>query len=235
MIFYDTLNDYIDQEKQRLDVLSQANIPEVGVISSVFAPSLNQDKTTHRDDYLVTREVETLSVDAQGIMGDRHRCLSRPSTGRESSLYPRGTQIRQHRHLCIVSSSDCQVLSQKLKVEVTPQLLGANLLIDRIDGDTFSISDLPQGAHMLVTPEDAGESIKPPLATIVHVVQQRGCAFTGRTLAHHYGDPTLLKAFIAASVTHRGIICCIEYPVESEVILKAGQRIVFKFPTGMTV
>ena len=85
MIFYDTLNDYIHQQKQRLVALSQANIPEVGVISSVFAPSLNQDKTTHGDGYLITREVETLSVDSQGIIGDRHRCLSRPSTGRESS------------------------------------------------------------------------------------------------------------------------------------------------------
>ena len=235
MIFYDTLNDYIHQQRQRLDTLFQANIPEVGVISSVFAPSLNQDKTTHREEYLVTREVETLSVDAQGVIGDRHRCLSRPSTGRESSLYPRGTPIRQHRHLCIVSSYDCQVLSQKLNVEVTPQLLGANILIDRIDRSAFSISDLPQGAHMLVTPEDAAESIKPPLATIVHVVQQRGCAFTGRTLAYHYGDPILLKAFLDASINHRGIICCVEYPVESEVTLKAGQRIVFKFPTGMSI
>jgi len=88
---------------------------------------------------------------------------------------------------------------------------------------------------MLVIPEDAIEPMKPPLATIVHVVQQRGCGFTGRALAHHYGDPTLLKAFIAASVTHRGIICCVEYPVESEATLKAGQKVVFKFPTGMTV
>ena len=167
MRFYENLSAYQRGEMERLRRLGEANIPERGVITAVLLPGEGADARQGSASYVVTHPVEEIQVDAQGLVGDRHRCLSRPSSGRESSLYPRGTIIRQHRHLCIVSMQDCRVLSEQLGVPVTPELLGANLVIERRDGEGCSLSELPRGTHLLVVPagEDGAAVPKPPIAT----------------------------------------------------------------------
>ena len=157
MIFYKDMESYIAAQRALLDGLSEKNIPEWGVISKVLAPRGVQDDKT-KADYLVTHEVEGLELDSEGVLGDRHRLNVRPSSGREMSLYPRGTMIRQHRHLCVVCRFDCEVLSEKLGVEVTPELLGANLVVERADGAPFSISEVPPLTHLLVVPEGTQRS-----------------------------------------------------------------------------
>ncbi|MEE2960915.1 MAG: hypothetical protein VYA34_09230 [Myxococcota bacterium] len=239
MIFYENLENYIAKERIRLGTLHRANIPEFGVISQIFAANINHDKKTHDKktdpaDYSVTHPVAELEVDAQGIVGDRHRCHIRPSTGREYSLYPRGMAVRQHRHLLLVSNYDCKALSEKLGVEVTPQLLGANLVIEREDQQDYSLSELPPGTHMLVLPPDAQGIPKPPLATIVHYVKQQGCGVTGNAIAHRYHDQSLVKAFRNIAANHRGIVCSVEYPGESTARLKAGQKVAFRFSSAIT-
>ena len=233
MLFYTDLTDYIAGQRARLDALAASKIPERGIISRVLAPGPRQDRDTDLAGYSVTHEVEAITLDAQGVIGDRHRGLSHRSTGRESSLYPRRTTIRQHRHLCIVCRHDCRVISEKLGVEVTPELLGANLVIERPDGADFSLSELPQGTHMLVIPEDAEEIPRPPIATIVHQVKQQGCGVTGNAIAERYGDRKLVRAFREHAEDNRGIICSVEYPVETSARLTAGLQIAFRFASGV--
>ena len=233
MIFYKDLQDYILQERARLDALGTLNIPEAGIISRVLAPGPEQHEGSGVAQYPVTREVEELEVDAQGIFGDRHRRLTRPSSGREWMLYPKGVQIRQHRHVCVVSRDDCRVLSERLGVAVTPELLGANLLIDRLDGAPFSLSGLPPGTHLLVMPADAEAVPKPPIATLVHFVKQQGCGITGNAIAECYGDKGLVKAFREQGADHRGLICSIEYPVDQPARLRSGQHVAFKFSSSV--
>ena len=230
MLFYNYLLVYVARQRLRLDALAVSNIPERGVIAGVFAASPERDRS---DTYSVTHPVDQIEVDALGVMGDRHRCATRGSSGRESSLYVRGTPIRQHRHLCAVSTRDCEVLSERLGVEVTPALLGANLLLDRVDGVDFSLSLLPPGTHLLVLPAGATEVPRPPLATLVHYVRQQGCGITGRAIAERYGDPSLVKRFREVSTHHRGIICSVEHPVQTTAGLRAGLEVVFRFPTAV--
>ena len=233
MLFYKDLKEYIAEQRTRLDALGSSKIPQLGVITEVLAPGPQQDKQSDVTGYSVTRAVKVLEVDAQGVLGDRHRGLSRPSSGREGSLYPRSTIIRQHRHLCVVCSHDCRVLSEKLGVEVSPELLGANLVIDRADGQDFSLSELPLGTHLLVLSEHAEEAPKPPIATIVHLLKQQGCGITGSAIAQRHGDRNLVKAFREHATKNRGIICSVEFPVESTAKLRTGQQIAFKFPKGV--
>lgn len=227
MLFYESLSEYQEQELARLQRLAASNLPERGVVAAVLAPA---GDAAHPS---VNTDVEALAVDSQGIIGDRHRCQSRPSNGRESSLYPRGTLIRQHRHLCIVSRHDCQVLSQQLGVAITPGLLGANMVIDRLDGEAFSLSELPRGTHMLIVPARATTTPRPPLATLVHGVKQQGCGITGHAIAQRYGDRGLVSAFRDCATNNRGIICSVEYPVGSAAVLTAGQGVVFRYPSGV--
>ncbi len=233
MLFYDDLAQYLAQQAARLDGLRQSNIPGLGVISKVLSPGPDQHAHGTVAGYSATRAADAIEVDSQGVIGDRHRSVARPSTGRETSTYPKGTVIRQHRHLCVVCSHDCRVLSDRLDVEVTPELLGADLVIDRLDGADFSLSQLPHATHLLVMPDGASDAPKPPIATIVHFVQQQGCGITGNAIAARYGDKRLVKAFREQARDHRGIICSVEYPVESRATLRAGQRIAFRFPSAI--
>jgi len=230
VLFYNDFKDYRLQQKERLERQVNANIPDLGVITKVFAAG---DKTKRLSTYSVTTEADCIIVDSLGIVGDRHHSVSHRSSGREGSLYPKGTVIRQHRHLCVVCSYDCRILSENLGVEITPELLGANVLLERSDGEDYSISEIPAGTHMIVFPKESHEIPRPPIATIVHFVKQQGCGVTGNAIAHAYGDKGLVKELREKSKDNRGIICSIEYPVEITTELCAGQQIAFKFPTSI--
>ena len=233
MLFYDNLSEYITQQSEKLQQLERANIPEVGVILDVFGPSDNQDREANPGRHSVTQSVDQLTIDCYGMEGDRHRGLTRPSTGREAPLYKRtGAAIVNRRQLFAVSPYECELLSQRLDVDITPQLLGANLVIGREDGADFCISDVPLNTYFIIAPADAVEPSQPPIATLIQYIQQKGCSRTGQAVATAYGDAALTKQFITHAEHQRGILCSVEYPVELPACLERGQKVFFKFPMG---
>ena len=232
MLFYEDLEDFIAKQGEKLQRLKNANIPEVGVILDVLGPNDNQDIDNNPGRYSVTQQVERLVVDCLGIDGDRHRGSAKFSTGREAPLYDNGTKIVNRRQIFAVSPYECEELSRRLDVEITPQLLGANIVIGRSDGATFCISDVPLNTYFIIAPADAVEPPRPPIASLVHYVQQKGCSRTGRAIAKEYGDSSLMKQFVANAEHQRGILCSVEYPVDSPAILERGQKVFFRFPMG---
>jgi hypothetical protein len=233
MLFYENLEAYEHGERKKLDGLGQANIPEVGVILQVFGPNDNQDMEKNPGGHSVTQVVDKLTIDCHGVEGDRHLGLTRPSTGREAPLYTRtSAQIVNRRQLFVVSPYECTLLSQRLNVEVTPQLLGANLLIGREDGGDYCISNLPVNSYLAIAPSDATEPPAPPIATLIHYVQQKGCSRTGKAIAKEYNDDSLTKGFVDHAEFERGILCGVEYPVTKPATLECGQKVFFKFPMG---
>ena len=233
MLFYDDLESYIQNERDKLERLKQADIPEVGVILEVFGPNDNQDVKTSPGVHSVTQSFERLFIDCYGIAGDRHHGLTRPSTPREAPLYYKSrSQIVNRRQLFAVSPYECTLLSQRLDVDVTPQLLGANLLIGREDGGDFCISNLPINTYLAVAPANASGQPMPPIATLIHYVQQKGCGRTGAALATQYEDKSLAKRFVDQAEFTRGILVSVEFPVAEPAVLESGQRVFFKFPMG---
>ena len=88
MLFHDDLADFIAHpDGANLHKWETANIPEVGVIRDVLGPNDDQDMASNPGGHSVTQQVDRLPVDCDGIAGDRHRGLTRPSTGREAPLY----------------------------------------------------------------------------------------------------------------------------------------------------
>lgn len=234
MLFYKNLNEYVKGQREKLDRLANAHIPEEGLIARVLGPSDNQDKSRNVTGYSITQEVDILELDYQGIMKDRHYGTHRLSTARERFIFPKGTEIRQHRHVFAVSPYDCKVLSEKLGVEVTPELLGANLVIKSIDNRPYSLSELPENTYLVISQGNASHRPQKPIAILVHYVKQQGCGITGNAIAEHYSDKSLTKKFMGASKDNRGIVCSIEYPVDQPAILEEGQKIFFIFPTGVS-
>jgi len=233
MLFYQDAADYFEQEKKRLIERQSANLPNEGRITRLMLPSDQLNEDDHFPYYSLTHEVDSLEVDYRGIAGERHQAVTRASGGRELKVYPRGTEIRGHRHLFVSCSSDVAELSRRMGVKITPEMLGLNLLIDREDNEDFSITELPVGTMMLLADEAATEPPKPPLATLTSFVKQEGCGITGKLIADHYGDPALTRKFREVTKDHRGILCSVEFPVETTVLLNRGQRIFFRYSRGL--
>jgi hypothetical protein len=233
MLFYDNLAECIRQETEKLQKLKASNLPEVGVVLDVLEPNENQDMNSNPGRYSVTRPVEKLAVDSHGVDGDRHRGLTRSTTGRDAPLYrSSGATVVNRRQIFAVSPYECTRLSDCLGVEITPELLGANLVIGREDGGDFSISDVPLTTYLVLADPDADEPSKPPLATLIHYIQQKGCSRTGKAISKEYGDELLIKKFVTHADLHRGILCSVEYPVDKQVDLQRGQRVFFRYPKG---
>ncbi|MEK6825736.1 MAG: hypothetical protein AABY00_03040 [Nanoarchaeota archaeon] len=232
MFFYQNRFEYIQVEKEKLNDLMLSNIPERGIITRVLL-SEDQRTTTNIASYSVTKEVDEFQVTIEGIKGERHWGMI-ASSGRERAIYPKGTQILGQRQIFAVSPYDCRVLSEKIGVEVTPELLGANLVIEREDRSNYSLSELPHGTYLCIAPQNAQELPRPPIATLIHHVEQQGCGVTGAAIAAHYSDPLLVRKFTQNSKTNRGIVCRIEYPVDPAATLQKGQIVFFKFPQGIS-
>ena len=206
MLFYENLETYIQEEREKLERLKQANIPEMGVILEVFGPNDDQDRETNPGGHSVTQVVEQLTLDCHGIEGDRHLGLTRLATAREAPLYLRSrAEIVNRRQLFAVSPYECTLLSERLGVDVTPQLLGANLLIGREDGGDYCISHLPVNTYLAIAPADAAERPIPPVATLIHYVQQKGCSRVGKAIAKAHDDASLTKRFVDEAEFERGI------------------------------
>ena len=232
MKFYPTLNDYITGQQARLAILATANLPEQGVITRVLAAG-----QTSGNAYSLTQEVDRLSIDCLGILADRHHRSFTLSTGRERELYHKGTSIREHRHIFAVSGYDCRVLSERLGVAITQELLGANIVIERDDGQDYSLTAAPQETYFVIAPPGISQQPKPPIAVLVRHAQQEGCGVTGKLIADTHGKPELTKKFVDESKTHRGIVCRIEYPTpveEQPAVLQPGQRVFFRYSMGIT-
>jgi len=234
MEFYNTLDEFVQGELAKLQRLQNACLPERGIITKVLAPAENQDRKTNIDGFSLTHGVDYLEVDNLGIYGDRHRRAVRSSTAREKNVYLKGSVISEHRHVFAVSEYDCRVLSEKLDVDVTPELLGANIVIGREDGRDYSLSMLPQGTHLLLGLASESELARPPLVTLVKYVTQQGCVITGNAIRAAYDKNTeMTPRFVEVAKENRGIVCSVEYPVEHTARIEAGQKVFFKYAKGV--
>jgi hypothetical protein len=159
--------------------------------------------------------------------------MTRPSNAREAKLYPRtGVSIVNRRQVFVTSPSECEALTDTLGVKITPELLGANLVIGRADGDEFYISDLPSNTYLVIGAAEASAPDKPPIATLIQYVRQKGCRTTGKAIVTRYEDQRLQKQFIESTRRRRGMLCSVEYPVDEPTSLERGQKVFFRFPVG---
>ena len=234
MLFYENSAAFLEGQRRYLERLSKANIPEIGLITNVLVPDSTKTRETNPHDYSVTHKADSLEINSFGIRGDRHFGPFCRSTGREREMYPSKTLISGQRKVFAVCMDDCRILSRKIGVEVTPELLGANLVIEREDGAEYCLSELPPTTRIAIAQADSLHMPKPPLVNLVNYVKQQGCAVTGNAIAHRYRQRTLCAKFIENSKDNRGIVCNIEYPAEEVAIIRPGMRVFFRFPMGVT-
>jgi hypothetical protein len=159
-----------------------------------------------------TAAVERLALGLDGIAGDRHGGFERRSSGREP-WYPRGTPIRNGRHLSILSVEDLAEIARRLEVPaVDAASIGANLVVEGIP----RLSMLPRGTRLSIGP-----------AAALNVDDQNApCRIAGRSLAKHLDRPDIELGFAKVAQRLRGVVASVDRAGEIAI----GDEIVAHLP-----
>ncbi len=158
--------------------------------------------------------VVELTLDLEGIVGNRHRGWTRGADGRVPYL-PRGTTMRNERHLSIVSVEDLAAIAEKLDIEhLDPRWIGANVVVSGI----AHFSYLPRGTHLML----AGKVI------LIVTDQNAPCMLAGEAIAKHIADrPEIKLQFPALAQGLRGVVASVEHGG----VMSAGMKIEARVPT----
>ncbi|MBI2573525.1 hypothetical protein HYV86_06690 [Candidatus Woesearchaeota archaeon] len=164
--------------------------------------SVHIDKSYQGDGYFVTQERDHLEFALDGIVGERHRGFTTTSGGRFTTLYERGTQVRNNRMWSAISPFEVSKVAENLILgkKLTPELLGINLLLEGMD----TISDLPQGSYLVFSPYSEFKPKREENVTLVVYGQALPCTVAGKALVEPLEDPTLERRFPKAAMGLRG-------------------------------
>ncbi|MEM6407912.1 MAG: MOSC domain-containing protein [Pseudomonadota bacterium] len=84
-----------------------------------------------REAALRSSKTEHLEATYAGLSGDAHGGVTRPSCSRVVTQYPKGTDIRNVRQICIVSAEEMAAVAAEIGVEAfNPEWCGANMVIE---------------------------------------------------------------------------------------------------------
>ena len=131
----------------------------------------------------------------EGIDGEAHSGLTRPSCVRVKNLYEPGTTIRNTRQLSVLSEEELGKIAEKMGVEtLAPTFLGAALVIRGIS----DFSHVPPSSRLVF----------PSGASICIDLENRPCIYPGREIDKDL--PGLGPKFKPAAEGRRGIVGWVE-------------------------
>lgn len=159
-----------------------------------------------RDAALPSRAVDGLDLTFAGPRGEAHGGKTRPSCSRVMGLYPRGTRIRNTRHLSVLSAEDLAAIAAQMGLaELDPALVGATLVVRGLP----DFSHLPPSSRLLA---DSG-------ACLVVDMENRPCTLPAKPI--EAAHPGFGARFKAAAQGRHGITAW----VEAEGRLNPGDRL----------
>lgn len=226
---YKNIEEYILWEAERIKLFQESNISLSLRIKKLYISKQQRGQ----QDYSITQECDTLEINEFGIVGDRH------NTGenfiprlREGHIYPKWVLIRNERHILGISEGMCSKISKKLWVEVWAELLWANILFERENGEEFFFDGLPVGTDFMIYSEDAMSTENKELFiwNLRLSVFQSGCGITGSSIAKRYNNMWLNLSFLQNSYFHRGILLYLHGP--KKMVLKKWQKVFLWIPTS---
>jgi len=147
--------------------------------------------------HFATTPVAALTVDLQGIPGDRHYGFTRPAGARER-WYPSGMEMRSGRQISIVSAEELAAIAARMDLpRIAPGWIGANILICSVPDFT----SLPWGTRLFF---EGG-------AVLVNEGVNAPCRFAGAGIAAHYPERSGLDLlFPRVAKNLRGIVASVE-------------------------
>lgn len=150
-----------------------------------------------RDQSLRSQSMSEAMLDWDGIAGEAHGGINRPSCSRVAALYTRGTDIRNTRQLTILSQEELARVAEKMGVDqFNPAWAGASLILKGIPDFTH----LPPSSRLQAA---SG-------ATLVIDMENRPCNLPVPVIEED--APGKGRAFRTASNGHRGVTAWVERP-----------------------
>ncbi|MGL6211552.1 MAG: MOSC domain-containing protein [Paracoccaceae bacterium] len=147
----------------------------------------------------------------EGVEGEVHGGLTRPSCSRVLPQYPRGTTIRNTRQFSILSDEELALIADAMGLaSLAPQLLGASMVLRGIP----DFSHIPPGARLQAT---SG-------ATLVVDLENRPCTLPAKGI--EAAHPGFGARFKPAAKGRRGVMAW----VEREGTLTVGDRMRLHIP-----
>ena len=164
------------------------------------------------DDF-TSAEVPALTLTFDGIVGDYHHGAIRLSGGREP-WYPRGTEMRNERHLSILSREELAIVAARLKIdEIKPEWIGCSMLIEGIENLSF----LPPRTILMF---EGGVTIRID-------GNNAPCKVSGLAIAAYYeGRNDIATGFPREARNIRGLVGWVEKPG----IIKKGEGFTARIP-----
>lgn len=139
--------------------------------------------------------LDRMVLSYEGVEGDCHAGLTRPSCSRVKAQHPRGTEISNVRQLSILSAEELEEISDKMGIEeFDPAWVGATMILKGIPDFTH----VPPSSRLQA---DSG-------ATLVVDMVNRPCVLPGRVIEQE--EPGKGKAFKSAAEGKRGVTAWVE-------------------------
>ena len=145
---------------------------------------------------------DTIQVELDGIVGDRHRSFERAAW--QGDKQPKGTIRRNERQWSAVSVEELAAIQAAMQLDAPLQAshLGANLCLQGIEHlsrlPKGSILTFPSGAELVV------EEYNPPCQDMAAIVSSRYTARAGGAISK--------TAFSKAATLMRGVVGVVEVP-----------------------
>ena len=159
-----------------------------------------------RDETLRAEPADEIRLVFEGIAGDSHGGLTRPSCVRVEDIHPLGTPIRNTRQASVLSAEELGLIATDMGVdELSPALLGANILTSGIPNLTL----VPPASRLQFS---SG-------ATLVVDLENHPCNLPAREIEKEM--PGFGRAFKMAAMRRRGITAW----VEREGVVRRNDRI----------
>lgn len=160
---------------------------------------------------LAAQPETTLEARFDGVEGELHGGLTRPSCSRVLPQYPRGTTIRNTRQFSILSDEELALIAAGMGLPaLAPHLLGASMVLRGIP----DFSHIPPGSRL-----QAGSG-----ATLVVDIENRPCTLPAKGI--EAAHPGFGAAFKPAANGRRGVVAW----VEREGTLTIGDRMRLHIP-----
>lgn len=146
---------------------------------------------------LASQPQDSAELGFEGIVGEAHGGLTRPSCSRVIQQYPRGTEIRNTRQLAVLSDEELLQTAQAMGLEaLDPAWVGASLVISGL----ADFSHIPPSSRLQA----------PSGATIVVDMENRPCQLPAKVIAAVHPDAA--KSYKSAATGRRGVTAWVERP-----------------------
>jgi len=133
----------------------------------------------------------------EGICGETHSGLNRPSCVRVTMLYPKGTVIKNTRQISVLSAEEIAEIAAQMGLDnLDPSWFGASIVVKGFPDFTH----IPPGSRLQTS---AG-------TTLTVDLENAPCNLPAREIENEH--PGFGKAFKAAAMGRRGITAWVERP-----------------------